>query len=206
MLTIDSYVIYSTMDAPRRPTRRRALRLGVFLSVTFAVAAGLASMWRAGDLSTPAGRPKAEARVAVESPTSLRSDDEARIAAFQQAAAMSHLTLAATAVGADGAQPAGPVSRLADRLPRKPAQKPAPRSVMVAPPVPQSRPLAPEVIMADLPPTPQVEPAPAEGKPHLLGTIAQDVERVPSQVQDFASGVTDRALGALASVRMRVGL
>jgi hypothetical protein len=206
MQTIDSYVIYSTMDAPRPPTRKRALRLAVFLSVAFAVAAGLASFWRAGDLSTPAARPKAEARVVAESPASLRSDDEARIAAFQQAAAISHLTLAPTAVGADGAKPVGPLSRPADRLPRKPAQKPAPRSVMVAAPVPQSRPLAPEVIMADLPPAPQVEPAPAEGKPHLLGTIAQDVERVPSEVQDFASGMTDRALDALGNVRARIGL
>jgi hypothetical protein len=176
------------------------------LLVAIALAAGFAFFWRAGDPSMTAARPKVDARAVTESSASLRSDDEAKIAAFQEAAAIAHLTLAASATGGDEAQAAGPVSRPTGQPPRKPTQKPAPKSVMVAPPVPQSRPSGPDVIMADLPPTPQVDPAPADGKPQLLGTIAQDVERVPSEVQDFAHGMTDRMLGALSNVRVRVGL
>jgi hypothetical protein len=205
MQTIDSYVVYSTMDAPRRPMRRRAVRLAVSVSVAFAVAVGVASLLRPADPSTPTSRPKAEARVVVESATGPSSADDARIAAFQQAAASSHLTVGATVASANSAPQAGPFSTPVDRLPRKPAQKPAPHSVMLAPPIPLSRPLAPQVIMADLPPTPQVDPTPVESKPHLLATIADDVARVPSEVQDFAGGVTDRTLGALAKVRARVG-
>jgi hypothetical protein len=206
MQTIDSYVIYSTTDAPSRPRRKPSQTVAVSLLVAVAVAAGFAFYWRAGDPSTTASRPKLDARAVAESSTRLRSDDEARIAAFQEAAAIAHLTLAASAAGGDGTPAAGLAFKPTGQASHKLAQKPAPKSVVVAPPIPQSRPSAPEVIMADLPATPQVDPAPADGKPQLLGTIAQDVERVPSEVKDFAHGMTDRMLGALADARARVGL
>jgi len=60
--------------------------------------------------------------------------------------------------------------------------------------------------VADLPPTPQVAPTPPDAKPQLLGTIAQDVERAPGAVRDFARRMTDGVLGGLADVRVRVGL
>lgn len=206
MHAIDSYVIHSTTDASWRPRRRRAQWVAVSLMAAIAVAAGSAFLWRAGDPSMTASRPKSQARAIAESSMRLHADDEARIAAFQEAAAIAHLTLTAAATGADEAPTTGLVSKPTDRPPRKPAQKPAPRSVVVAPPVPQSRPSAPEVIMADLPPTPHVDPTPADGEPQLVGTIAQNVERVPSEVQGFAHGVTDSVFGALSNVRVRVGL
>ena len=205
MQTIDSYVVYSTV-APWRPGRKRARRVAVSLASAIAVAAGLAVIWRSDDLSTTASRPKSDARAVAESSTIPRSDDEARIAAFQEAAAIAHLTFAAPAASVSETPATGLAFKPTGQPARKPAQKPAPKSVMVAPPLPQSRPATPEVIMADLPPAPPVDPAPEEGKPQLLGTIAQDVERVPSEVQDFAHGMTDRMIGALAGVRGRVGL
>ena len=139
------------------------------------------------------------------------------MAAFQQSAAISHLTPAAFAAGADEPQSAGSAFRPPVQPPRRQAQRPAPKSVVVATPVPQSRPAtppvitadlppAPKVIMADLPPAPQVAPAPPDSKPALLRTIAQDVERAPGEVQDFARAATDRVLGGLADVRVRIGL
>ena len=206
MQTIDSYVIHSTTSDPWRRRPRRTRRIAVFLSAAIAVGTGFAFFGRVSDPSITASRPKADARVVAESSASLSSSEEAKIAAFQEAAAISHLTLAASATGGDEAQAAAPVSRPTGQLSRKPAQKSALKSVVVAPSVPQARPFGPEVIMADLPPTPQVDPAPSVGKPPLLGMIAQDVESVPSEVQDFAHGMTDRLLGALANVRVRVGL
>jgi hypothetical protein len=206
MQTIDSYVFCSTMDAPWRPRRQRAQWLAASLSVAIAVAAGLAALWLAVDSSTTARRPKADARIFAESPIRLPSDDDAKIAAFQEAAAMAHLTLAAPATGADELQTAGPVSKPTSPLLRKPAQKPAPKSVLVAPPVPQAHPAAPEVILADLPAAAKVDAAPADGQPQLFGRITQGVESVPSEVQDFARGMTDRLFGALANVGARVGL
>jgi hypothetical protein len=205
MQTIDSFVIYST-DAPWRPRRRLKQAIAGSLAVAIAIAAGFAFIWRASEPSATASRPKLDSRAVAESSTRQRFDEEARIAAFQEAAAIAHLTLAGSATGGDGTPAAGLAFKPTDRPARKPAQKPAPRSVMVAPPVPQSRPTAPDVVMADLPPTPLVDPAPPNGEPQLVGTIAQNVERVPSQVQGLAHGVTDSVLGALANVRVRVGL
>jgi hypothetical protein len=82
MQTIDSYVVYSTV-APWRPGRRRAQRVAVSLALAVAVAAGLAFFWRASDPPTTASKPKSDARVVAESSTVVRSNDEARIAAFQ---------------------------------------------------------------------------------------------------------------------------
>jgi len=217
MQTIDSYVIYSSPDVRWRPRRRRALPAAVAMFAAVAIAVGFAFLGRAGDPSTTASRPKLDARVVAESSAALRADDEARIAAFQQSAAISQLTPAAFAAGADEPQSAGTAFRPAVQLPRQQTQRPAPKSVVVATPVPQSRlatppvvtanlPPAPKVIMADLPPAPPVTPAPAESKPGLLGTIAQDVEGTPGVVQDLARVATDRVLGGLADVRARVGL
>ena len=206
MKTIDSYVIYSSLDERRRPRRRRALPAAVAMFAAVAIAAGFAFLGRAGDPSTTASRAKLDARIAVESSTSLRSDDEARIAAFQESVAISHLTPVASVTGADQPQTAAAGAKPTGDPPRKPAQKPAPKSALAAAPVPQPRPAAPEVIMADLPPVPPVTPAPAAAKPRLLGTVAQDVESAPGEVQDFARAVTDRLLGGLANVRARVGL
>ena len=217
MQTIDSYVIYSSPEVRWRPRRRRALPAAVAMSAAVAIAVGFAFLGRAGDPSTTAARPKLDARVAAESSAALRAADEARIAAFQESAAISHLTPAAFAASADEPQSAGAAFRPALQPPRRQAQRPAPKSVVVATPVPQSRPAtapvlttdlppAPKVIMADLPPAPPVAPAPAESKPGLLGTIAQDVEGAPGAVQDLARAATDRVLGGLADVRARVGL
>ena len=206
MQTINSHVICSTMDAPWRPQRQRAQRLAASLSVAIAVAAGLAALWLAVDSSTTARRAKADARVFAESPIRLPSDDDAKIAAFQEAAAMAHLTLAAPTTGAERTADGGAGFQADEPTLRKPAQKPALKSVLVAPPVPQARPAAPEVIMADLPVAAKVDAAPADAQPQLLGRITQGVESVPSEVQDFARGMTDRLFGALANVGARVGL
>jgi hypothetical protein len=206
MQTIDSYVIYSSPNTRRRPRRTRAPLAAVAMFAAVAIAAGFAFLGRAGDPSTTASRSKLDARVVAESSAALRSDDEARIAAFQESAAISHLTPAAFVAGADEPQTAGAGAKPTGQPPRKPAQRPAPKSAVAATPVPQSRPATPEVIMADLPPTPQAAPAPSEAKPGYLGTIAQDVERAPGEVQDFARAVTDRMLGGFADVRVRVGL
>jgi len=197
MQTMGPYVFCSTMDSP---WRQRAQWLAASLSLAIAVAAGLAALWLAVDPSTTAQRQKADARIFAESPIRLSPDDDAKIAAFQEAAAMAHLTLAAPAMGADELQLAGPVSKPTSPLLRKPAQKPAPKSVLAAPPVPQVRPAAPEVIMADLPAAAKVDAAPADGQPQLFGRITQGVESVPSEVQDFARGMTDRLFGALANI------
>ena len=149
-----------------------------------------------------AARSKLDARVVAESSTASRSDDEARIAAFQESVAISHL---ASAAGADEPQ-TGATAKPTGQPPRKAAQKPTPKSAVAAPPVPQSRPATPGVIVADLPPAPQVAPAPPAAKPQLLGAIAQNVGRAPGEVQDFARRMTDRVFGGLADVRVRVGL
>ena len=206
MQTIDSYVIYSSPNARRRPRRRRALMAAVAIFAAMAIAAGFAVLGRAGGPSVTASRSKLDARVVVESSTALRSDDEARIAAFQESVAISHLAPAASAAGADEPQTAGSGSRPTSAPPRKPAQTQTPKRAVVATPVPQSRPSTPEVIMADLPPAPRVAPEPPDAKPQVLGTIAQDVERAPGAVQDFARRMTDRVFGGLADVRVRVGL
>jgi hypothetical protein len=206
MQTIDSYVIYSSTSARRRPRRRWAPLAAVAMFAAVAIAAGFAFLGRAGDPSMTASRSKLDARVVAESSAALRSDDEARIAAFQESAAISHLTPAAFVAGADEPQTAESGAKPTGQPPRKPAQKPAPKSALVATPVPQPRPSTPEVIMADLPPVPQAAPAPSEAKPGYFGTIAQDVERAPGEVQDFARAMTDRVLGGLSDVRMRVGL
>jgi hypothetical protein len=208
MQTIDSYVVYSSPNARRRRRRRRALLAAVPTLFAIAIAAGIVFMGRADDPA--AARSKLDARVVAESSTASRSDDEARIAAFQESVAISHLAPAASAAGADQPQTAEPGARPTSGPPRKPAQRPTPKSAGVATPVPQSRPATPEVIpdviVADLPPAPRVAPAPPDAKPQFLGTIAQDVERAPGAVQDFARRMTDGVLGGLADVRVRVGL
>jgi hypothetical protein len=206
MQTIDSYVISSSLDAPRRPWRKWAPPVAVAIFAAAAIAIGFSFFVRAGGPSPTAPRAKLEARVVAAS--AWRSDDEARIAAFQESAAISHLTPVGSAIGAEQPQTAAtaPGAKPTGELPRKPAQKPAPKSALAATPVPLPRPATPEVIVAALPPAPPVAPAPAEGKPRLLGTIAQDVMSAPGEVQDFARAVTDRVLGRLADVRARVGL
>jgi hypothetical protein len=212
MQTIDSYVISSSTDTWRRPRRKRAPLAAAATFAAVAIAAGLAFLGRAGDPSTIAARAKLDARVAAESSAALRADEEARIAAFQESAAISHLTPAGTAAVADAPQTAESGAKPTGQPARKSAQKPAPKSAVAAAPVPQPRPATPEVIptpeviMADLPPAPPAAPAAAEGKPHLLGTIAQDVEGAPGAVQDLARAMTDRLFGGLADVRVRVGL
>jgi hypothetical protein len=54
--------------------------------------------------------------------------------------------------------------------------------------------------MADLPAAPKADAAPADGQPQLLGRIAQGVENVPGEVQDFARGMSDRLFGAFANI------
>jgi hypothetical protein len=207
MQTIDSYVISSSTDTWRRPRRRRAPLAAVATFAAVAIAAGLAFLGRAGDPSTTAAHAKLDARVVAESSTALRSDDEARIAAFQESVAISHLAAAAPAAGADEPQRAESAAKLTGQLPRKPAQRPASKSALAPTPVPQPRPAAPpEVIMADLPPAPPVAPAPVAAKSHFLGTIVQDVERAPGAVEDVARAVSDRLLGGLADARARIGL
>jgi hypothetical protein len=209
MQTIDSYVITSSLDTPRRPRRKRTPPAAVAMLAAVAIVVGFSLLGRVGDPSTPASRPKLEARVVAASATASRSDDEARIAAFQESAAISHLTPLASLVGLDEPQTAGSGAKPTIQPARKPPQRPAPKSVVVATPItpiPQPRPATPEVIMADLPPTPRAAPAPADGKPSLLGTIAQGVEGAPGEVRDFARATTDRLLGGLADVRVRVGL
>jgi hypothetical protein len=172
-----------------------------------AIAAGFAFLGRAGEPTPTASHAKLDARVAAESSTPQRSDDEARLAAFQESVAISHLTAAASAAGADEPQRAESAAKLTGQLPRKPGLRPASKSAAAATPVPQPRPAAPpEVVIADLPPAPPVAPTPAAAKPHFLGSIAQDVERAPGEVEDFARAMTDRLLGGLADVRARVGL
>jgi hypothetical protein len=205
MQTIDSYVIYSSPNALWRARRRRALPAAAAMFAAVAIAAGFAFLGRAGDPSTTAPRAKSDARVVAESSTASRSDDEARIAAFQESVAISHLAPAASVAGADQPQTAESGAKLTGQPARKPAQRPAPKSALAATPLPQSRPATPEVIMADLHPAPPVAPAPADRKPHLLATVAQDVERAPGEVQDFTRAVTDRLLGGLADFRARVG-
>jgi hypothetical protein len=217
MQTIDSYVISSSTNDRWRPRRSRVPLAAVATFAAIAIAAGFAVLGRAGDPSTTAARSKLDARAVAESSTSSRSDDEARIAAFQESVAMSHLTPAVSAAAADAPQTAESAAKPRAQPSRKLTQRPAPKSVVAATPVPQPRPATPEiiiadlppapkVIMADLPPAPPVAPAPADGKPGLLGTIAQDVERTPGAVQDFARAATDRVLGGLADARARVGL
>jgi len=197
MQTMDSDLFCSTLDSP---WRHRAQWLAASFSLAIAVAAGLTALWLAVDPSTTARGPKADVRVFTESPIRLSSGDDAKIAAFQEAAAMAHLTLAAPAMGAEEPQTIGPISKPTSSLLRKPAQKPALKSVLAAPPVPQARPAAPEVIMADLPAAAKVDAAPADGQPQLFGRITQGVENVPGEVQDFARGMTDRLFGALANI------
>jgi len=207
MQTIDSYVIYSSLDTPRRPPRRkRAAPAAVAISAAVAIAIGFALFGRAGDPSMTAPRAKLDARVVAASATASRSDDEARIATFQESAAISHLTAAASVTSADEPLTAGAGAKPTGQPPRKLAQKPAPKSAAAATPVPQPRPATPVIIVADLPPTPRAAPAPADDKPSLLGTIAQGVEGAPGEVQDFARAMTDRLLGGLAGARARVGL
>jgi hypothetical protein len=206
MQTIDSYVIYSSPITRRRRRRRRALLAAVAMFAAVGIAAGFAFVGRAGDPSATASRSKSEARVVLASSTVLRADEEAKIAAFQESVALSHLTPAAPVTSADEPQTAGAGDKLTAQPARKAAQKPAAKIVLAATPVPQPRPATPDVIMADLPPAPQVAPAPAEAKPQLLGTIAQDVVSAPGEVQDFARAMTDRVLGGLAGIRVRVGL
>jgi hypothetical protein len=207
MQTIDSYVITSSLSMPRRPRRKRTLPAAVAMLAAVAIVVGFSFLGRAGDPSMTASRAKLQARVVAASATALRSDDEARIAAFQESAAISHLTPVASAAVPDELQTAESGAKPMVQPARKPAQRPAPRSAMVATPItpiPQPRPATPEVIMADLPPTPRA--APADDKPSLLGTIAQGVEGAPGEVQDFARATTDRLLGGLADVRVRIGL
>lgn len=210
MQTIDSYVITSSLGPPRRPRRRRSPAAAVAMFAAAAVVAGFAFLGRAGDPSMTAPRAKLDTRVVAASATASRSDDEARIAAFQESVAISRLTPVASAAGLDELQTAAAGARPMIQPARKAPQRPAPKSAVVAAPItpiPQSRPATPEVIMADLPaaraaPT----PTPTDTKPSLLGTFAQGVEGAPGQVQDFARTMTDRLLGELADVRVRVGL
>ena len=208
MQTIDSYVISSSVNALARPRRRRRLRAAVPILAAIAIVAatGFALFGRVGDPTTTASHSKLDARVVAESSTALRSDDEARIAAFQQSAAISHLSPAASVISADQPPAAGTGAKPTAQFTRRQAQRPAPKSVLVATPVPQARPATPEIIMADLPPAPQVAATPAEDKPGYLGSIVQGVERAPGQVEDLARAATDRVLGGLANVRARVGL
>ena len=100
MQTINSYVVYSSPNARRRRRRRRALLAAVPTLFAIAIAAGIVFMGRADDPAA-AARSKLDARVVAESSTASRSDDEARIAAFQESVAISHLAPAASAAGAD---------------------------------------------------------------------------------------------------------
>jgi hypothetical protein len=201
MPTMDSYLIGSPMDSP---WRQRAQWLAASLSLAIAVAAGLTAVWLAIDPSTTPRGPKADARLFAHSPVRLSSDDDAKIVAFQEAAAAAHLTSAAPATGADQLLWTAPVSKPTSPLLRKPAPKAAPKSILVAPPVPLARPAAPEVIMADLPAAPKVDAAPADGQPQLFGRITQGVENVPGELQDLARGMTDRLFGVVADVSARV--
>ncbi len=203
MLAIESFVVPSTASIPTRSRQYWAAIAVVLTFSALAVGAGFAFSSRSPSPTATAMRPKLDARAFDEPSVGLLTDDEKRLAAFQERAALSHLTLVSAGQLADDARPAS------GSMPnRKPEPRSTTKSAMISPPIPQPRPLEPKVISAELPPAPKVETslAPLAGAQPFAEAIARQVERVPGQAADLASGVTDRFVGAVSYLRTRAGL
>ena len=200
MQTIDSYVVDSRANLRR--TSRRGWAILAFAPMAFGVtlASAVALLGHAGNQPTVAAHVKRDARIAeVATPTSPA--DEARLAAFQQSVAISQVTPAAFAPSQDA--PPAIVSKPAPQPPRKPEPKPVARSAAIMPPLPQAR---PEAAVAEPPAAPPVEAGRGGGVPAFVGKIARQVESVPRQAHEFASGATDRVFDAISYMRDKVGL
>jgi len=203
MQTFDLVVTHPQTVRPWRASRQRKLLIVASLA---ALAAGGAA-WLArppADVATTAP-PKLEARMAFDQ-SRAQAEDEARIAAFQQAVALSIERQPPTAA------PAGaPRSEAVAAKPARPRVRPAPTAakpeIAAATPAPPPRPETPQVILADLPPPPPpVEPGYVDRSLGAIGDAARGAAHVPGQARDWAAAAVDRVGGALSDLRARVGL
>jgi len=175
-----------------RVSRQRKLMLGAAL----AAAALSAAAWlaRPAAVVVAAAPQKLDARIL---PAATASADEARIAAFQEAVALSFVRpLAAATAEADrrasaAASPAHPRGRAAPTV--------AKRDV----PAPPPRPAAPAAIAAAAPPA--ADPGDAGGSLRAIGEAARRLALAPVAARDFAAAAIGRAGGTLSAARARIG-
>jgi hypothetical protein len=199
--TLDWVVIdTSTRESWRASRERRLLAIASLAALACGALAWLERPVAAPDTPAP---PKLAARISI-APDRTPTADELRLAAFQEAVALSLVT------------PASPVSGDATPLPdaagAKPAHRPnravpvlAKREAAMAIPVPPPRPVTPMVIEAELPPAPPPDPSYLDASLQAMGDAARGVALAPERARDVAAAALDRWSGALAKARARVG-
>jgi hypothetical protein len=198
MQTIDGYVVYSRTNVSRRFRGGRALGLTVLVA---AIGMGAFVAGRATNTPQAAAPAKLDARVVPPTPDRAASD-EARLAAFQQAVALSYVSKTAFAPVEEPRPIADPQARA---HPRKPDPGPTKKAAALLAPVPPSRPVEPLAATIVAQAAPRPDPAPS-GYMGAIGNFARSMERVPSRVGEFATGTSRSVLGAFSSARSRIGL
>jgi hypothetical protein len=202
MQTLDLVVTNSWTAGPWRASRHRKLLVVASLA---ALALGAAAwLERPAVVSSASLRPKLDARISV-APVEAPSDDDARLAAFQQSVALSFVSKAPAAER--DANSHMDVAVLKPLHPRNHALSTvAKRDDPAATPVPPPRPPVPEVIEANLPPAPPADPGYVDASLQALGDVGRRIARVPDRAREFAATAVDGLEGTLSDVRTKIGL
>ena len=220
MQTFDLVVVHPMTVGVWRASPHRKLLLAASLA---AVALG-AGAWltRPPADSTTAAAPKLAGRIAV-APQRAPTEDEARLAAYQQAVALSFVKpLAApeadSLADSAAAKPAHPRGRVAPMAAKRDARATAPlppprpttpvaTAVDAPPPVAPPPDAPPQVIFADLPaaPPPAADPGYFDASLQAMAGVGRGVARVPGATRDLAVATVDRLGGTLFAVGARLG-
>lgn len=208
MQTFDLVVTHPGTGGLWRASRQR--KLFAIASLAAFVAGGAAWLERPAADSAIAARPKLDSRISVV-PEQTPTDDDVRMAAFQQAVARSFLkSFAATSVGEVDPHSDAAASKAAH--PRvRPVATAAKTDAPTVTPLPPPRPVAPEVIVADIPavlapPPPAADPGYVGASLRVAGDVAHSVVVLPDQARDLAAATVDRVGGTLSGIRAGIGL
>ena len=200
--TLDLVVINSSTRVPWRASRER--RMLVIASLAALACGAVAWLERPAGVSDASARPKLAARILV-APDRAPTDDDARLAAFQQSVALSFLSSAPVAAGDGGALP--------DAAAVKPAHRPtravplvAKRDAAAAIPAPPPRPVTPMVIEAVLPPAPPPDPSYVDASLQAVADAGRGIALAPERARNFAAAAIERMSGALSQARANLGL
>ncbi len=214
MQTFDLVVTHSSLGPVRTGNVWRGSgqrKLLVMASLAALAAGGVAWIERPPTLSATSERPKLDARISI-APERPPSDDDVRLAAFQQSVARSFVDAAPAVVddanahpAAAGAKPTHPRNRAVVIL--------AKRDDPAATPVPPPRPsapvaMAPMVIEADLPAVapPIVQQSFADASLQAMGEVGRRIALAPVRARDFAATTVERMRGTLSDAWANIGL
>jgi hypothetical protein len=205
--TLDLVVINSSTRVPWRASRERRV---LAIAALAALACGaVAWLERPAAVSDTSARPKLAARILV-APDGAPSEDDARMAAFQEAVALSSVKSVFATAGDGGAQPVAVAVRPAHRRTRA-VPVLAKRDAGAATPVPPPRPVTPTaietpmVIEAVLPPAPAPDPSYIDASLYAMGDAARGIALAPERARNIAVAAVERMSGALSQARANLG-